>query len=127
MTRLLKEYYKYCIVGVFITGLDFLMLAFQVELLSVYYLLAACISYVVASALHYVLSAKYVFTRSEAKKDLKAFMIFALLGAIGLGLFEGLMYYFVDFLKVYYLYAKVFATGIIFSFNFATRKLFLFK
>lgn len=127
MTRLLKEYYKYCLVGVLITGLDFAMLAFQVEICKLYYLLAACISYVIASALHYVLSAKYVFTKSEAKKSLKAFGIFALLGAIGLALFEGLMFYFVDFLKIYYLFAKIFATGIIFSFNFATRKMFLFK
>jgi len=127
LTRLLKEYYKYCIVGVFITGLDFLMLAFQVEICKVYYLLAACISYMIAASLHYVLSAKYVFTKSQTQKSLKAFGIFALLGAIGLGLFEGLMFYFVDFLKIYYLFAKIFATGIIFSFNFASRKLFLFK
>lgn len=127
LTRILKEYYKYCVVGVIITALDFCMLAFQVEICKVYYLLAACISYLIASGLHYILSAKYVFTKSETQKTIKAFVIFALLGAIGLGLFESLMFYFVDTLKIYYLVAKIFATGIIFSFNFATRKLFLFK
>ena len=127
MTRLLKEYSKYCVVGIFITGLDFAMLAFQVEIFNMYYLLAACISYVIASGLHYVLSVKYVFTKSKAEKGVRAFVFFAVLGALGLTLFELLMFYFVDILKIYYLFAKIFATGIIFSFNFATRKIFLFK
>jgi putative flippase GtrA len=114
-------------VGVLVTGLDFLMLAFQVEICNIYYLLAACISYSIASGVHYVLSAKYVFKTSQAEKSFKTFLYFAFLGAIGLALFEGLMYYFVEDLKIYYLLAKVFATGIIFSFNFATRKFLLFK
>lgn len=113
--------------GIFITGLDFAMLAFQVEIFNMYYLLAACISYVIASGLHYVLSVKYVFTKSKAEKGVRAFVFFAVLGALGLTLFELLMFYFVDILKIYYLFAKIFATGIIFSFNFATRKIFLFK
>lgn len=127
LRRLAKEYYKYCIVGVVVTALDFGILAFEVEILDVYYLLAACISYIIASVVHYILSAKYVFTKSKAKQDLKAFTLFFVLGVIGLGLFELFMWLFVEKCGLYYLVAKIFATGITFTFNFATRKLFLFK
>lgn len=127
MSRLYKEYYKYFIVGLFIAALDFSMLAFQVEICKVYYLTAVCVSYLIASALHYVLSAKYVFTESKTPKNLKSYFIFSLLGIVGLSLLGSLMFYFVDVLKIYYLVAKIFATGIIFSFNFTTRKFLLFK
>lgn len=127
MPKIFKEYYKYCIVGVFITGLDFSMLAFQVEILKVYYLLAACLAYILTAAVHYILSANYVFKDSKTPKNFKYFLYFAFLGAIGLGLLEGLMYYFVEKMDMYYLLAKVFATGIIFSFNFTAKKYLIFK
>lgn len=127
MQQIIKEYYKYCILGVFITGFDFSLLIAQVELLNINYLLAACISYVFAAVLHYILSVKYVFVDANIDDEWKAFVIFFIIGVISLGLFESLMYYFVEILKIHYIIAKVFATAIIFTFNFASRKFILFK
>ncbi|MDD3420440.1 MAG: GtrA family protein [Candidatus Gastranaerophilales bacterium] len=127
MSRVFKEYYKYCIVGVLMTGLDFSMLAFQVEILKVYYLLAASVAYLLTAVVHYILSANYVFKDSKTPKNFKYFLYFAFLGAIGLCLLEGLMYYLVEKMDIYYLLAKALATGVIFSFNFAAKKYLIFK
>ncbi len=127
MQRIINEYYKYCILGFFITGFDFAMLVSQVELLHVNYLIAASIAYVIASVLHYILSVKYVFTESNVNNNTQAFIVFFIIGLVGLAMFESLMFFFVSHLHIHYILAKVFATGIIFTFNFASRKLILFK
>lgn len=103
------------------------MLTVQVELFNVYYLIAAGIAYSLSSTLHYYLSAKYVFVQSKAPMNLKSFFIFFGIGVVGLIMLESLMFYFVENLNLYYLVAKVFATGIIFSYNFLSRRFLLFK
>lgn len=124
---LFKEYYKYCLIGVFVTGMDFCILAFEVEILHFYYLVAAMISYIITAIVHYILSVKYVFTDCEKEQNWKMFLIFFLLGVVGLGIYEFFMWIFVDFCHIHYLIAKIFATGITFTFNFASRKFILFN
>ena len=125
--RLSKEYFRYCIVGAIVTGIDFLLLICEVELLHIHYLTAAFISYTTAAVIHYFLSAKYVFTESETEQNFSAFMIFLLLGVLGLGLYELMMFLSVHSLGMHYILAKVFATGVSFTFNFLSRKYLLFN
>ena len=127
LRRLFKEYFKYCVIGVFMTALDFIILAFEVEILNIYYLIAAMISYTFCAILHYVLSVRYVFIDSHKKEDFKSFSVFLMLGILGLGLYELLMWLFVDFGHLHYLIAKIFATAFSFTFNFASRKFLLFR
>ncbi len=127
MERLLKEYYRYIIVGLFITALDFSMLTVQVEFLKVYYLFAAGISFSLAAIVQYYLSANWIFIQSIAPKNLMSFLIFFTIGVVGLIFLECLMFFFVDILNIYYLMAKVFATGLIFSFNFLAKRFLLFR
>ncbi len=125
--RLSKEYLRYCVVGFLVTGIDFSLLIFEVELLHIHYLTAAFISYTTAAVIHYFLSSKYVFTESDTEQSFSAFMIFLLLGVLGLGLYELMMFISVHSFGLHYVLAKVFATGISFTFNFLSRKYLLFN
>ncbi|MEI8377448.1 MAG: GtrA family protein [bacterium] len=127
MERLLREYYRYIIVGLLITALDFSMLTVQVEFFNIYYLLAVGLSFSLASVLHYYLSANWIFVQSTAPKNLQSFFIFFIIGVTGLCILEGLMFFFVEIIDLHYLFAKVFATGIIFSFNFLAKRFLLFR
>jgi len=127
LERLLKEYYRYIIAGLFITALDFSMLTVQVEFFHFYYLIAVGTAFSIASVLHYFLSANWVFVQSIAPKNFRSYSIFFIIGFTGLILLEGLMWCFVDILDWHYLFAKVIATGMIFSFNFLAKRFLLFK
>ena len=135
MERLLREYYRYIIVGLFITALDFSMIAFQKEIILARIapnnihcvLIAVGISYSVACFIQYLLSVKYIFSESKATKNIKSFIIFFLIGVVGLVILEYMMSYFIGVLNLNLYIAKVFATGIIFSFNFGTKRFLLFK
>ena len=125
--RISGEYFRYCIIGVIVTAIDFGFLSLMVECLHIHYLLAASVSYITAAIIHYFLSAQYVFVESSAEKNLNAFWIFLLLGIAGLVFYEILMWLFVNFLDIHYLIAKVIATGFSFTFNFLSRKYLLFR
>lgn len=127
LKKLSEEYFKYCLIGVLVTGLDFFILTVEVELLHIYYLIAASISYSIAAVVHYFLSADYVFSDSATKKGFYEFFVFLLLGVIGLLLYELFMWLFVNFGHIHYLIAKIFSTGVTFSFNFFSRKYILFR
>lgn len=135
MERLLKEYYRYIIVGLFITALDFSMIAFQKEIIlsriapnNIHcVLIAVGISYSVACSIQYLLSVKYIFVESKATENIKSFIGFFMIGVIGLIILEYLMSYFVGILAINLYVAKVFATGIIFSFNFVTKRFLIFR
>jgi putative flippase GtrA len=125
--KFFKEYYKYCIIGFIVTGMDFGILAVEVELLHIHYLVAAMVSYIITAIIHYLLCIKYVFTDTKQKQDWKALSIFVIIGIISLGIYELLMWIFVDLNNIHYLIAKIFATGITFSINFIARKFILFR
>lgn len=127
LRHLLKEYFKYCVIGALMTALDFIILAFEVEILKTYYLLAAMISYAFCAILHYIFCVRFIFIDSHKKENFRNFSVFLILGILGLCLYEFLMWLFVDFGHLHYLIAKVFATAFSFTFNFISRKFILFR
>jgi len=50
-----------------------------------------------------------------------------LVGVVGLGLNEGLLWLFTDRLQVYYLASKCIAASLVFFWNFGMRKALLFR
>jgi putative flippase GtrA len=54
-------------------------------------------------------------------------MVFAVIGLVGLGLNELLIYFFTEYADLYYLISKMFAAALILLWNFSARKLTLFR
>ena len=107
-------------------ALDFGTYSGLIRLASVDYLVAAPAGFLLGLAAVYVLSVRWVFRHRRLKDARAEFLLFAGLGLAGLGLNQAVIYTGVALLGLGYEAAKALSAGIVFSFNFATRKLLLF-
>ena len=125
--NLFVQSFKYAVAGGVAFFVDFLALYLLTNYLHLHYLTSAAISYMLGSAVHYILSIFFIFGSRSLENQTLEFTIFALIGLIGLGMNEGVMWFFTEKVGLYYLYSKLIATFFIFFWNFSTRKFILFR
>lgn len=125
MSRILKQFTKFGIVGVICFVIDYGVMVLLTEACGTPYLLSCGISFSISVVVNYYLSMKYVFASRDDMSKRKEFIIFVILSVIGLLLTEALMWIIVDILAIHYMVSKVLVTGIVMIFNFITRKLFI--
>ena len=75
----------------------------------------------------YVLSVRWVFDSRNVENRAAEFGIFTLIGIIGLGLTELLMWLLAEKAGLHYLPAKGITAGIVFFWNFVAKKFILFR
>jgi putative flippase GtrA len=98
-----------------------------IRLAGVHYLAAAPIGFALGLATVYALSVRWVFRHRRLKDNARAeFLLFALIGFAGLLINEGVIYAGVEWFGLVYEPAKLVSAGIVFCFNFGSRKLLLF-
>ena len=107
--------------------LDFGILALLTEVVGLHYLASAAFSFLAGTTLSYVLSIVWVFDTRRFSSVAVEYALFVLVGIVGLGLNEGLLWVFTEPLGLHYLVSKVVAATLIFGWNFAARKLLLFR
>jgi putative flippase GtrA len=106
---------------------DFGVLAFLTEIARLHYLISAAFSFVLGTTLSYALSILFIFElRRYASRGLE-YGLFVLVGLVGLGLNELLLWTLTDVLGIYYLVSKIAAASLVFFWNFGARKLILFS
>ena len=106
---------------------DFGMLAFLTEVGRLHYLLSGGISFLLGTAVSYVLSLLWVFEdRRIASRGLE-YVLFVLVGVVGLALNEALLWVLTEPIGLHYLLSKIVAASLIFFWNFAARKRILFR
>ena len=94
----------------------------------IHYLWAATLGFVVGAAVSYYLATRWAFAqRRFARRPRTEFAAYVLIGAIGLGLNNLVIFLMVDFLGVALLIGKAAAAVATFAFNFAARKFALFR
>jgi putative flippase GtrA len=121
------QFFRYIFVGVAATVIDFGFLYLLTEYGKIFYLVSAVISFVAGMIANNLLSLNWVFSgRSSGKKWLD-FVVFSLIAVIGLGLNVFLMWVFTEHFGFYYLLSKVFATALVFLWNFIARKYFVLQ
>ncbi len=130
MTAVLRtiagESVRYLVVSALALSVDFGTYVALIRLAGVYYLVAAPIAFVLGLVVSYTLSVRWVFrTRRLADARLE-FGIFAVLGVAGVALNQIIVYGGVEWLGLSYELAKIGSAGVVFCFNFASRKLLLF-
>ena len=125
MKKLINQIWKFGIVGVICTVIDFGILTFLRVVAGVDYLISNAVSFTVSVVANYILSMKYVFQRKKNANRVKEFIVFVILSAIGLLLNQLLMWGAVDGMGIYYVAAKVLATAVVMVYNFVSRKLIL--
>ncbi|HTU26091.1 MAG TPA: GtrA family protein [Pirellulales bacterium] len=117
---------RYLVVGGVAFVADFGALYVLTEFGHIHYLESAAIAFLFGMAVNYVLSVSWVFQVRAVKSQRLEFLLFALIGLVGLGFNQLLLRGLTEGLAVYYLHAKLITTGVVLAWNFAARKLLLF-
>lgn len=118
---------RYSFVGGLAFIVDFGTLYILTEYFHCYYLISALIAFVLGIITNYILSITWVFKSRSAKNRINEILIFILIGIVGLGLNELLIWVITDLLSIYYLISKIMTTVIVFSWNFFACKFLLFN
>ena len=130
------EFFRYILVG----GSAFLIDASILFLLEKYLLsglgeigilISTAIGFIAGLIYNFILSTLYVFKKideSVQKHPVRSFVIFTIIGIVGLLLTEAGMYAGIRFLGAeYYMFVKVVVAGIVLIWNYTARKILIFK
>ena len=123
----LIQLFRYTFVGTIAFGVDFGLLFLLTEFAGIHYLLSAAISFSFGLATNYILSITWVFnTRNVSNKYLE-FIIFGIIGIVGLGMNELIIWFSTERINLYYLHSKLISTVIVYFWNFLARKYILYN
>lgn len=122
-----SEFFRYLLVGGFAFGCDTFTLFSLTRCLKVNYLVSGAVGFLVGTAVNYVLSRSWVFQKRTLRNTPAEVTIFMLIGIVGLGLNEWILWFFQSKLGIYYLYAKGVSGVTVFMWNFGARKVALFR
>ena len=114
------------VVGLIALGVDLLVLYFLVHFGGVQKVVASVIASIVAGIVSYLLSTHWVFDQRKFKNVGVEFLLFTLIGALGLGINALIYWVFYHFVGVHYIVAKIISCGIVFLTNFFLRKYIIF-
>lgn len=123
--KLLVQIFKFGIVGVVATVIDFIFLYVFSEVCHLPIIVANTLSFVISVIYNYWASLTFVFDVKANKDKRKQFIVFVIFSIMGLVINNLLVYIITDVLGVYYMLSKVVATLVVMVFNFVTRKKFL--
>lgn len=124
--RISVQMFKYVIVGGVAFLLDFSMLYVLTEYLHIYYILSATAAFIAGLLCNYLMSVFWVFHERALSNRLAEFLVFSLIGVIGLLLNDGLIWSLTEVGRLHYLSSKVLAAAVIFFWNFFARRQLLF-
>ena len=121
---LIRQVFKFSIVGVIAFGIDYGLLILLTEVVGLNYLVSATLSFTVAVIFNYLASVRFVFRRRDEASRARELVIFIALAVVGLGINDLLMWAGVS-LSFDYRIVKLVATVVVMCYNFITRKLLL--
>jgi putative flippase GtrA len=122
MKKLIIDLFKYFGVAIVAAIVNIGMLYVLTDLFHINYLISNIVAFILGLITNYVLSKKYVFKESKLNKILE-FIIYAVIGVIGLGIDTFFLWLFTSKIGLYYMLSKIITTGITFIWNFGARKL----
>lgn len=116
------QLFRYGIVAGFGLVVDVGGLVVLKEVVGWNYLAAATVSFVVALVVNYILSTWWIFKQTRFASRWHDFGLYGLIGLVGLGLNDLLLWLFTGGLGWHYLLSKGVATVLVFGWNFMGRK-----
>jgi putative flippase GtrA len=125
--RVSDQLLRYAVVGGIAFVIDFGSLWLLTELAGIHYLLSAAIAFILGLTTNYLLSITWVFGRRSLENKWLEFGIFALIGIVGLGLNELIIWFFTEWVHFHYLVSKIVSTIVVFLWNFFVRRYLLFR
>lgn len=124
---LCQQFTRYVVVGGLAFLIDLVSLYSLTEVAGFHYLLSAAVAFLLGLVTNYCLCRLWVFNRRTVESASLEFLIFAVIGIVGLGLNEVIMWFVSEVTHLHYLIGKVISAGIVLIWNFGARKLILFR
>ena len=124
--RIADEGIRYFAASALALAIDFGTYVGLIRLADLHYLLAGPVGFSLGLATIYLLSTRWVFRERRLTDRRAEFTLFALVGFAGMALNQLVLFAAVQWLGASFEVAKIISAGMVFSFNFATRKLLLF-
>ena len=121
------QLFRYGFVGGVAFAVDYGTLFGLTHYAGVPYLWSAAIAFILGLVTNYLISISWVFQHSGKMRVWQEFVCFAIIGVIGLGLNELIMYVGTDMMHLHYMISKLISTAIVFFWNFFARKFILFN
>ena len=134
-SSMIKEFLRYVVVGGISFLADFGTLTLFQELFfkereGWQIFISTAAGFVVGLIVNYILSLVFVFRSADNKssgKSVGGFVVFTIVGLIGLGITEGLMHLGVNILNFHYMPTKIVTAGIVLVWNYLGRKILVFN
>ena len=117
---------KYFFVGGASAVLEWSIFAVFLYVLEQHYLVSGTFSFVLATGANYFLSVKYVFGAGRYERNKRVLLLY-FVSAIGIILNLGILAVGIDRLGGHEMVSKVFATAMVFGWNFASRYYLVFR
>lgn len=116
------QFFRYLFVGGIAAVVNIGMLYVFTDIIHINYIISNILSFTLGLFTNYILSKKFVFQGETSISKTKEFIIYAIIGVLGLGIDTFLVWLFTDVFKVYYMISKLISTLIVFVWNFGARK-----
>ena len=121
------QFFRYTIVGGLAFVADYSLLFVLTEYLGLHYLVSATISFIVGLTINYILSIFWIFRHSKLESRIIEFIIYGIIGVIGLFINNAMLYLLTDYVSLYYMLSKLITAAVVMGWNFVGRKLILFN
>lgn len=116
------QFFRYIFVGGIAAVVNVGMLYVFTDIFNFFYVISNVLSFILGLIVNYLLSKKFVFQEETSISQTKEFVIYAIIGVIGLGIDTLLVWVFTEFICLYYMISKIISTLIVFIWNFGARK-----
>lgn len=114
-TNLFIQFFRYTLVGGLAFVVDLVLLFVLTEYAHWHYLVSATLSFLAGLLVNYILSTQWIFRSSKIKNKKIEFILFGLIGVIGLGLNNVLLYFFTDLIGLYYMLSKLITAVLVYA------------
>ena len=122
-----RELPRYIVAGSVAFAVDFSVLYVFTEFVGLHYLISNLLSNSCGFVVVYTLNTRWVFSYRKYDQTTTEVSIFIVIVVIGVGVNELILALIVEEFSQSYLIAKLWATGVVFMFNFVARRYFLFS
>jgi putative flippase GtrA len=122
-----NQLFRYTFVGGIAFIADFSSLFILTDIFNIYYLISAAVAFLLGTIINYSLSIIWVFSKRKILNKSFEFAIFSLIGIVGLGLNELIIWVFTEYVNFHYLISKIISAGFVLLWNFFARKFLLFR
>lgn len=118
---------RYMIVGGVAATVDFVVFAFAIKIIGAHWFPSALVSFVLATAVNYLLSIRHVFESGVRFRRRNEVLLVFVVSGIGLAINQTILWLLIETASMNALLAKCIATVTVFFWNYGARRSYIFR